>query len=151
MRVQRENHGLLSSEDLLMSLIMRTNKEHVRGSLLSTSSFAAIAHCHKMKFQLDNAQLSLSKTSAAPALAKDSFTQFVQAFHDKDLTSLGKIHVAFLMLLISDIEAELANGSLPHLNKSCNFHALLHSIESQEYSLDFWRRSLNSRTWLVIE
>lgn len=117
---------------------------------------------------------------------------------------LGKIHVALLTLLLSDIEVELTNGFSPHLNKSCNFLALLHSVsywvslphlgrlwiimyllssifntqyritnnlwfiyfswsinsvfilimiwqvESQEYSLDFWRRSLNSLTWIEI-
>ncbi|TKY60775.1 DDT domain superfamily [Spatholobus suberectus] len=76
--------------------------------------------------------------------------EFVQAFHDKDSMLLGKIHVALLTLLLSDIEVELTNGFSPHLNKSCNFLALLHSVESQEYSLDFWRRSLNSLTWIEI-
>ena len=41
---------------------------------------------------------------------------------------LGKIHVALLTLLVSDIEVELTNGFSPHLNKSCNFLALLHSV-----------------------
>ncbi|XP_022639986.1 homeobox-DDT domain protein RLT3 isoform X2 [Vigna radiata var. radiata] len=76
--------------------------------------------------------------------------ELVQAFHDKDSMLLGKIHVALLTLLLSDIEVELTNGFSPHLNKSCNFLALLHSVESQEYSLDFWRRSLNSLTWIEI-
>ncbi|KAL5188936.1 Homeobox-DDT domain protein RLT3 [Glycine soja] len=76
--------------------------------------------------------------------------EFVQAFHDKDSMLLGKIHVALLTLLLSDIEVEITNGFSPHLNKSCNFLALLHSVESQEYSLDFWRRSLNSLTWIEI-
>ncbi|XP_027339873.1 homeobox-DDT domain protein RLT3 isoform X2 [Abrus precatorius] len=81
-----------------------------------------------------------------------SFTldEFVQAFHDKDSMLLGKIHVALLTLLLSDIEVELANEFSAHLNKSCNFLALLHSVESQEYSLDFWRRSLNPLTWIEI-
>ncbi|XP_057420878.1 homeobox-DDT domain protein RLT3 isoform X2 [Lotus japonicus] len=76
--------------------------------------------------------------------------EFVQAFHDKDSMLLGKIHVALLTLLLSDIEVELSNGFAPHLDKSCNFLALLHSVESQEYSPDFWRRSLNSLTWIEI-
>ncbi|KAK7369838.1 hypothetical protein VNO80_11884 [Phaseolus coccineus] len=76
--------------------------------------------------------------------------ELVQAFHDKDSMLLGKIHVALLTLLLSDIEVELTNGFSPHLNKSCNFLALLHSVESEEYSLDFWRRSLNSLTWIEI-
>ncbi|KAK7399047.1 hypothetical protein VNO78_10222 [Psophocarpus tetragonolobus] len=76
--------------------------------------------------------------------------EFVQAFHDKDSMLLGKIHVALLTLLLSDIEVELTNGFSPHLNKSCNFLALLHSVESQEFSPDFWKRSLNSLTWIEI-
>ncbi|ESW32216.1 hypothetical protein PHAVU_002G303200 [Phaseolus vulgaris] len=76
--------------------------------------------------------------------------ELVQAFHDKDSMLLGKIHVALLTLLLSDIEVELTNGFSPHSNKSCNFLALLHSVESEEYSLDFWRRSLNSLTWIEI-
>ncbi|KAE9607616.1 putative transcription factor & chromatin remodeling DDT family [Lupinus albus] len=76
--------------------------------------------------------------------------EFVQAFHDKDSMLLGKIHVALLTVLLSDIEVELTNGFSPHLNKSCNFLALLHSIESQECSLNFWRRSLNPLSWIEI-
>ncbi|CAJ2636583.1 unnamed protein product [Trifolium pratense] len=76
--------------------------------------------------------------------------EFVQAFHDKDSMLLGKIHVALLTLLLSDIEVELSNGFCPQLNKSCNFLALLHSVENQEYSLDVWRRSLNPLTWIEI-
>ncbi|KAK4283937.1 hypothetical protein QN277_000835 [Acacia crassicarpa] len=76
--------------------------------------------------------------------------EFAQAFHDKDSMLLGKIHVALLTLLLSDIEVELTSGFLPHLNKSCNFLALLHSVENREYSLDFWKRSLNPLTWIEI-
>ncbi|XP_061347614.1 homeobox-DDT domain protein RLT3 isoform X2 [Gastrolobium bilobum] len=76
--------------------------------------------------------------------------EFVQSFHDKDSMLLGKIHVALLTLLLSDIEMELTDGFLPHLNKSCNFLALLHSVESQEYSLNLWKRSLNPLTWIEI-
>ncbi|CAL0312552.1 unnamed protein product [Lupinus luteus] len=76
--------------------------------------------------------------------------EFVQAFHDKCSMLLGKIHVALLTVLLSDIEMELTNGFSSHLNKSCNFLALVHSVESQEYSLNFWRKSLNSLTWIEI-
>ncbi|XP_054786871.1 homeobox-DDT domain protein RLT3 isoform X2 [Prosopis cineraria] len=76
--------------------------------------------------------------------------ELAQAFHDKDSMLLGKIHVALLTLLLSDIEVELTGGFPPHLNKSCNFLALLHSVENQEYSLDFWKRSLNPLTWIEI-
>ncbi|KAI5424267.1 hypothetical protein KIW84_030455 [Lathyrus oleraceus] len=55
-----------------------------------------------------------------------------------------------LTLLLSHIEVELSNGFCPHLNKSCNFLALLHSVESQEYSLNVWKRSLNPLTWIEI-
>lgn len=41
---------------------------------------------------------------------------------------LGKIHVALLTVLLSDIKVELTNGFPPQLNKSCNFLALLHSV-----------------------
>ncbi|QHO01857.1 hypothetical protein HN873_044237 [Arachis hypogaea] len=76
--------------------------------------------------------------------------EFVQAFHDKDSVLIGKTHIALLSLLLSDIEVELTNGFSPHLNKSCNFLALLHSVESQEYSVDCWRSSLNALTWVEI-
>ena len=46
----------------------------------------------------------------------------------QDSVLLGKIHMALLSLLLSDIEVELTNGFSPHLNKSCNFLALLHSV-----------------------
>ncbi|KAJ7965739.1 Homeobox-DDT domain protein RLT3 [Quillaja saponaria] len=74
--------------------------------------------------------------------------EFSQAFHDKDSMLMGKIHVALLMLLLSDIEVELSNG--PRLNKSCNFLALLHTVENQEYFLEFWKKSLNPLTWTEI-
>ncbi|KAL5056514.1 hypothetical protein RYX36_037196 [Vicia faba] len=57
--------------------------------------------------------------------------EFVQAFHDKDSMLLGKIHVALLTRLLSDIEVELSNGFCSQLNKSCNLLALLQSVESQ--------------------
>ncbi|XP_062100464.1 serine carboxypeptidase-like 42 [Humulus lupulus] len=47
-----------------------------------------------------------------------------RALHDSLL--LGKIHVALLKHLLSDIEVELNNESLPHQSKSCNYLALLH-------------------------
>ncbi|KAL5554766.1 hypothetical protein UlMin_042167 [Ulmus minor] len=76
--------------------------------------------------------------------------EFAQAFHDKDSLILGKIHVALLKLLLSDIEVELSSGFLPHLSKSCNFLSLLHSVETKKSSLEFWRRSLNPLTWTEI-
>ncbi|XP_021819888.1 homeobox-DDT domain protein RLT3 isoform X1 [Prunus avium] len=81
-----------------------------------------------------------------------SFTidEFAQAFQDKDSLLLGKIHVALLKLLLSNVEAELRCGSIPHLSKSCNFLAFIHSVENQESTLEFWKRSLNPLTWTEI-
>ncbi|XP_030963210.1 homeobox-DDT domain protein RLT3 isoform X2 [Quercus lobata] len=82
-----------------------------------------------------------------------SFTldEFAQSFHDKDSLLLGKIHVALLKLLISEVEAELSNGYFPpHLSISCNFLALLHSAENQKVALAFWKRALNPLTWTEI-
>ncbi|CAL1408034.1 unnamed protein product [Linum trigynum] len=81
-----------------------------------------------------------------------SFTldAFAQAFHEKDSLLLGKIHVALLKLLLSDVEREISNCFLPHLSISCKFLALLNSVEDQEFVLDFWKRSLNPLTWTEI-
>uniref|UniRef100_A0A803NVQ3 Homeobox-DDT domain protein RLT3 n=1 Tax=Cannabis sativa TaxID=3483 RepID=A0A803NVQ3_CANSA len=76
--------------------------------------------------------------------------EFAQAFHDKDSLLLGKIHVALLKHLLSDIELELNNESLRHQSKSCNYLALLHMVENQDFSLEFWGRSLNPLTWTEI-
>lgn len=76
--------------------------------------------------------------------------EFAQAFHDKDSLLLGKIHVALLKLLLSDIEVEHNNSLSSNLSRSCNYLALLHSIENQESVLEFWRRSLNPLTWTEI-
>nr|POE98191.1 homeobox-ddt domain protein rlt3 [Quercus suber] len=68
-----------------------------------------------------------------------SFTldEFAQSIHGKDSLLLGKIHVALLEFLISDVEAEICNGYFaPHLNISCNFLALLHSVFIKQCSVD---------------
>ncbi|KAH1081630.1 hypothetical protein J1N35_021391 [Gossypium stocksii] len=81
-----------------------------------------------------------------------SFTldEFAQAFHDKDSLLLGKIHVALLKLLLSDVEVELSGAVLPHFSLSCKFLALLHSVENQEFVVEFWKKSLNPLTWTEI-
>ncbi|GAV68407.1 LOW QUALITY PROTEIN: Homeobox domain-containing protein/DDT domain-containing protein [Cephalotus follicularis] len=76
--------------------------------------------------------------------------EFAQAFHDKDSLLLGKIHVALLKLLISDVETEVRSGIFPHSGVSCKFLALLHSVENQELVLEFWKKSLNPLTWTEI-
>ena len=53
-----------------------------------------------------------------------------------DSLLLGKIHVALLKLLISDVEAELSNGCFPpHLSISCNFLASLHLVSIKQCRL----------------
>ncbi|XWS31134.1 hypothetical protein CRYUN_Cryun23aG0051500 [Craigia yunnanensis] len=76
--------------------------------------------------------------------------EFAQAFHDKDSLLLGKIHVALLKLLLSDVEAELIGALLPHFSLSCKFLALLHSVENHKFLVEFWKTSLNPLTWTEI-
>ncbi|KAJ6343212.1 hypothetical protein OIU76_005030 [Salix suchowensis] len=76
--------------------------------------------------------------------------ELAQAFHDKDSFLLGKIHVALLKLLLSDVETEISSGLLPHLSISCKFLALIHSVEDQENVVEFWKNSLNPLTWTEI-
>ncbi|CAI9768373.1 unnamed protein product [Fraxinus pennsylvanica] len=81
-----------------------------------------------------------------------SFTldEFAQAFHDKDSLLLGQVHVALLKLLVSDIDQDLSRGFLPLTSKNHKFLALLHSVEGQDFVLDFWQKSLNLLTWTEI-
>ncbi|PPD94672.1 hypothetical protein GOBAR_DD08323 [Gossypium barbadense] len=103
-----------------------------------------------------------------------SFTldEFAQAFHDKDSLLLGKIHVALLKLLLSDVEVELSGAVLPHFSLSCKFLALLHSLallklfwevdnlsgkipwmlrwRTKNLWLMVWKTSLNPLTWTEI-
>ncbi|KAK3025527.1 hypothetical protein RJ639_041519 [Escallonia herrerae] len=81
-----------------------------------------------------------------------SFTldEFAEAFYEKDSLLLGKVNVALLELLLSDLEAELSSGASTHMNKNCKFLGLLHSAEHQDSVLKFWKRSVNSLTWTEI-
>ncbi|XP_022771609.1 homeobox-DDT domain protein RLT3-like isoform X2 [Durio zibethinus] len=76
--------------------------------------------------------------------------EFAQAFHDKDSLLLGKIHVALLKLLLSDVEAELSAALSRRFSLPCKFLALLHSVENQEFVVEFWKTSLNPLTWTEI-
>ncbi|XVF72355.1 hypothetical protein PTKIN_Ptkin12aG0115200 [Pterospermum kingtungense] len=67
-----------------------------------------------------------------------------------DSLLLGKIHVALLKLLLSDVEAELISALLPEFSLSCKFLAFLHSVENQEFVVDFWKKSLIPLTWTEI-
>ncbi|KAH7576570.1 hypothetical protein JRO89_XS01G0111400 [Xanthoceras sorbifolium] len=88
--------------------------------------------------------------SAAVDVCSFTLDEFAQAFHDKDSFLLGKIHVALLKVLLSDVKTELSRGCLPHLSVSCKFLALLHSVEDQEFFVEFWNESLNPLTWTEI-
>ncbi|KAL5709185.1 hypothetical protein ACHQM5_019902 [Ranunculus cassubicifolius] len=76
--------------------------------------------------------------------------EFAQAFHDKDSELLGKIHVAVLKVLFSDLEMQLSSGSFPHASKNYRFIAFLHSVKQQEFILNTWNICLNSVTWIEI-
>ncbi|XP_048232620.1 homeobox-DDT domain protein RLT3 isoform X2 [Ricinus communis] len=88
--------------------------------------------------------------SVAIDICPFTLDDFAQAFHDKDSLLLGKIHVALLKLLLSDVETEISSRYLPHSSVSCKFLALLHSVEDQEFLMEFWKKSLNPLTWIEI-
>ncbi|KAM3360031.1 homeobox-DDT domain protein RLT3 isoform X1 [Capsicum galapagoense] len=81
-----------------------------------------------------------------------SFTidAFAQAFHEKDSLILGQVHLAFLRLLLADVEIQLNRGFIHQASRSCNFLGLVHSIEHEEFSLELWIGSLNALTWTEI-
>ncbi|CAK9188087.1 unnamed protein product [Ilex paraguariensis] len=81
-----------------------------------------------------------------------SFTldEFAQAFHDKDSLLLGKVHVALLKLLLSDVEMELNSEFSPHTRNNWRFLGVLQSVEHQEFVLKFWQKALNPLTWIEI-
>ncbi|XP_010312495.1 homeobox-DDT domain protein RLT3 [Solanum lycopersicum] len=81
-----------------------------------------------------------------------SFTidEFAQAFHEKDSLILGQVHLAFLRLLLADVEIQLNKGFIHQASRSCNFLGLVHSIEHEEFSLELCISSLNALTWTEI-
>ncbi|KAG9457294.1 hypothetical protein H6P81_001802 [Aristolochia fimbriata] len=79
-----------------------------------------------------------------------TFDELVQAFHDKDSALLGKIHVAILELLLSDVERELSSGMLPRACKDSRYLQFLQFISCQEFNVQFWNTCLNSLTWIEI-
>ncbi|KAL0401362.1 UNVERIFIED_CONTAM: Homeobox-DDT domain protein RLT3 [Sesamum latifolium] len=88
----------------------------------------------------------------AVTISIHSFTldDFAQAFHDKESLLLGQVHLALLKLLLSDIDKELSRGFLSHASKNCKFLGLLHSLEHNGSTLEFWQKSLNLLTWTEI-
>ncbi|XP_047334234.1 homeobox-DDT domain protein RLT3 [Impatiens glandulifera] len=81
-----------------------------------------------------------------------SFTldELAQALVDKDSILLGKIHVSLLKFLLSDVEIDISRKFPAHASKNCNFMKLLHWAEHRESILHFWKKSLNSLTWIEI-
>ncbi|XP_021745180.1 homeobox-DDT domain protein RLT3-like isoform X2 [Chenopodium quinoa] len=75
---------------------------------------------------------------------------FAKAFHDKDSSLLGKLHVCLLGLLLSDIQNEISNELSIHSNKNGMFLNLLHMTETQDSVVNFWKTSLNPLTWTDI-
>lgn len=59
-------------------------------------------------------------------LLNDNYSFCLFVFQDSFL--LGKIHVALLKVLLSDVKKELDSGCFSHLSVSCKFLALLHSV-----------------------
>lgn len=75
---------------------------------------------------------------------------FAQAFHDKDSSLLGQVHMGLLGLLMSDVEKELSSQYLTHASKNSKFLELVRLIERQKFVLESWQRSLNALTWTEI-
>ncbi|KAJ4973305.1 hypothetical protein NE237_006479 [Protea cynaroides] len=88
--------------------------------------------------------------AADMGLCPFTLDEFAQAFNDKDLLLIGKVHLALLKLLLSDVETELKNGFLRRMSKDCRFIVLLHSVEHLKSVVQFWSSSLNSLTWTEI-
>ncbi|KAK1259058.1 hypothetical protein QJS04_geneDACA005525 [Acorus gramineus] len=76
--------------------------------------------------------------------------EFAQAFHDKDSLLLGKIHLALLKLLLSDVEMEIDTGVLPRAMKDCRFLRFLHTVRLQVFCVKIWSKCLNPLTWIEI-
>ena len=53
----------------------------------------------------------------------------------QDSLLLGKVHLALLNLLLSDVETELSSGFLPHVIKNCKFLGLLQSVSIMDVDL----------------
>ncbi|XP_068648262.1 homeobox-DDT domain protein RLT3-like [Aristolochia californica] len=79
-----------------------------------------------------------------------TFDELVQAFHDKDSSLVGKIHVAVLKLLLSDVERELSSGLFPRASKDSRYLQFLQFVRCQEFNVQFWNTCLNSLTWTEI-
>ncbi|KAI7729017.1 hypothetical protein M8C21_024562 [Ambrosia artemisiifolia] len=81
-----------------------------------------------------------------------SFTldELAQAFVDKDSQLLGKLNIALLKLLLTDVEKELDGGFVSNICKNLKYRGLLQSVERELTVLKLWKKSLNSLTWIEI-
>ncbi|CAH9146770.1 unnamed protein product [Cuscuta epithymum] len=76
--------------------------------------------------------------------------EFAWAFHDKESLLLGRVHVALLRLLLSDVEMQLGHGIYCHSSKNFHFLDLVQSVERNKIVLKVWLCSLNALTWTEI-
>ena len=60
-----------------------------------------------------------------------AYSVFVRTWLQESML-LGKIHLAILKQLLSDLEVELSRGFLPRASKNGNFVELLHSVSFKE-------------------
>ncbi|KAI5005270.1 hypothetical protein ZWY2020_032513 [Hordeum vulgare] len=79
-----------------------------------------------------------------------TFDEFAQAFHDKDSSLLGKVHVSLLKLLMLNTERGSGNVFVPRSSKDSRFLSFLNFVREQEFDVNFWMKSLNSLTWVEI-
>lgn len=78
------------------------------------------------------------------------FDEFVQAFHDKDSSLLGEVHVGLLKLLLLKAEIGSDGVFVPRSSKDCRFLSFLNFVREQEFDANVWIRSLNALTWVEI-
>lgn len=79
-----------------------------------------------------------------------TFDEFTQAFHDKDSSLLGKVHVSLLKLLMLNTERGSGSVFVPRSSKDSRFLSFLNFVREQEFDVNFWIKSLNSLTWVEI-
>ncbi|KAM3328660.1 hypothetical protein ACQJBY_026043 [Aegilops geniculata] len=79
-----------------------------------------------------------------------TFDEFAQAFHDKDSSLLGKVHVSLLKLLMLNTERGSGSVFVPRSSKDSRFSSFLNFVREQEFDVNFWIKSLNSLTWVEI-
>lgn len=79
-----------------------------------------------------------------------TFDEFAQAFHDKESSLLGKVHVSLLKLLMLNTKRDSGDVFVPRSSKDSRFISFLNFVREQEFDVNFWIKSLNSLTWVEI-